>query len=469
MDFNEVLQFADDLVFAKTGKHLDNVQEAILRGTWQNQKHTKIAEELHRTEGHVRDVASELWKILSEVLGEDLNKSNFRSTLQRSQLFVISSNFAKDSTQINSINVCGETSHPSEIINQRSRPTPNPENPKPQTRQDLRDAPDITPLYDRALELTTLKQWITQESARLVALLGIRGIGKTALTLHLLPQIQHQFEYVIWRSLRTSPPLETTLKNLIKFISNQTENDFPTSTDDRLSLLIEYLRSHRTLIILDDVQTILSSREIAGNYRPEYENYGTLFRLIGETTHNSCLILNSWEPPREIAALTEENAPFRTLYIDGLNAVAAREILRKKGLREEEQWQSLINTYRGNPLWLKIVATTIKEIFRGRVADFLQYDMLFIGEELKSILDQQFNRVSDLEKEVMYRVTNTAEPVSISQLLEDKQLSPSELINAIQSLGRRSLIEKNEQENQMVFTLSPVIQEYVKSLVIRNS
>ena len=120
-------------------------------------------------------------------------------------------------------------------------------------------------------------------------------------------------------------------------------------------------------------------------------------------------------------------------------------------------------------MWLKIVATTIKEIFRGRVADFLQYDMLFIGEELKSILDQQFNRVSDLEKEVMYRVTNTAEPVSISQLLEDKQLSPSELINAIQSLGRRSLIEKNEQENQMVFTLSPVIQEYVKSLVIRNS
>jgi hypothetical protein len=64
MDFKEVLQFADDLLFAKTGKHLDNVQEAILRGTWQNQKHTKIAEELHPTEGHVKDVASELWKIL---------------------------------------------------------------------------------------------------------------------------------------------------------------------------------------------------------------------------------------------------------------------------------------------------------------------------------------------------------------------------------------------------------------------
>jgi hypothetical protein len=81
IDVEEILKFADNLVFAKTGKHLDNVQEAILRGTWQDQKYPKIAEELHRSEGHVRDIASELSKILSEVLGKEVNKSNFRSTL----------------------------------------------------------------------------------------------------------------------------------------------------------------------------------------------------------------------------------------------------------------------------------------------------------------------------------------------------------------------------------------------------
>jgi hypothetical protein len=67
MDVEEILKISGNLVFAKTGKYLDNVQEAILRGTWQHQKHPKIAEELHRSEGHVRDIASELWKILSEV------------------------------------------------------------------------------------------------------------------------------------------------------------------------------------------------------------------------------------------------------------------------------------------------------------------------------------------------------------------------------------------------------------------
>lgn len=67
MDPEEILKFADDLVFAKTGKHLDNVQEAILLGAWQGQKYPKIAEEAHCSEGHTRDVASELWKILSDI------------------------------------------------------------------------------------------------------------------------------------------------------------------------------------------------------------------------------------------------------------------------------------------------------------------------------------------------------------------------------------------------------------------
>ncbi|MEO6860542.1 MAG: NB-ARC domain-containing protein [Microcoleus sp.] len=239
--------------------------------------------------------------------------------------------------------------------------------------------------YDRTSELATLQQWIVHDRTRLVAILGISGIGKTNLALHLLPQIQHQFEYVIWRSLGTFPTLHNSLKSLLKFLSNLPETELPTSTDELLSLLIDKLRSHRCLIILDDVQTILSSGQIAGNYPPEYENYSTLFKRIGETSHNSCLIVNSWEPPREIVALNRENARVRTLRLNGLGA-AAGEILREKGLLEPEKWETLINTYRGNPLWLKIVAAMIQELFSGRVAEFLKYDTLFLGEELKARL-----------------------------------------------------------------------------------
>lgn len=466
MDAEEILKFADNLVFTKTGKHLDNVQEAILLGAWQGQKYPKIAEEAHCSEGHARDVASELWKIFSDILGEAVNKSNFRSTLKRFQFSNVSSAIGNAFVGIGNIHLCGDTFQSPEVPKARSPSTP--ENTQPEIRQDLRDAPDITSLfYDRTSELATLQQWIVHDRTRLVAILGISGIGKTNLALHLLPQIQHQFEYVIWRSLGTSPTLHNTLKSLLKFLSNPPETEWPTSTDELLSLLIEKLRSHRCLIILDDVQTILSSRQIAGNYRPEYENYRTLFKRIGENCHNSCLIVNSWEPPREIVALNRENARVRTLRLDGLGT-AAGEILREKGLLEPDKWEALINTYRGNPLWLKIVAAMIQELFSGRVAEFLKYDTLFLGEELKARLQQQCDRLSELEKQVMCCIANEIEPVSIYQIIEKVQLSPDNLCNALLSLGNRTLIEKPEQDNQALLSLSPVVRQYVKTEYCRE-
>ncbi|MEG4496073.1 NB-ARC domain-containing protein [Microcoleus sp. F10-C6] len=460
MDVQEVLRFADEMVFAKTGEHLDDLQKAILLGVWEGQKYSQIAETSYCSEGHIRNIASKLWKRLSNVLGEEVTQSNLRSALERRQVFIVSQNFGKDFVFCN-VNVSTDSQSP-EIPKTRSPSAPTSDTSQPQTRLDLADAPHISSLCDRTSELATLEKWIVQEKCTLATISGLSGIGKTALSLHLIQKIQHNFEYVIWRSLRHSPPLETTLKNLLKFILNQPEIELPSNIPDRLSLLMEFLRKNRCLIILDDVQTILSSGQLAGNYRPDCENYSILFRQIGETTHNSCLILNSWEPPREITALKGENSPVRTLQLKGINTAAA-EIFRQKTLLNPETWENLINTYRGNPLWLKIVATTIQEIFRGRVAEFLKYDMLFLGEELAATLHPQINRLSELEKNLICRLSREANSVSIEQLLQDADLSPSELFNGLQSLGRRSLVEIEEQENEMLFSVCPVVRQYVIS------
>jgi len=461
MDAQEVLRFADDLIFAKMGEHLDDLQKAILLGVWEGQKYSQIAETSYCSEGHVRNIASKLWKRLSNVLDEEVTQSNLRSTLERRQLFIVSSNFGNDFLHIGNVNVCTDSQSP-EIPKTRSPSTPTSDTCQPQTRLDLADAPHISSLCDRTSELATLEKWIVQEKCTLATISGLSGIGKTALSLHLIQKSQHNFEYVIWRSLRHTPPLETTLKNLLEFLLNQPEIELPSSIPDRLSLLMEYLRKNRCLIILDDVQTILSSGQLAGNYRPECENYSILFRQIGETTHNSCLILNSWEHPKEITALKGENSPVRSLQLKGIGAAAA-EICRQKSLLNPETWENLINSYRGNPLWLKIVATTIQEIFRGRVKEFLKYDMLFLGEELAATLHPQINRLSELEKNLICRLSREANSVSIEQLLQDADLSPSDLFNGLQSLGRRSLVEIEEQENETLFSVCPVVRQYVIS------
>ncbi len=470
MNVQEVLRFADDMVFAKTGEHLDDLQKAILLGVWEGQKYSQIAETSYCSEGHIRNIASKLWKRLSNVLNEEVTQSNLRSALERQQVFIVSSNFGNDFLHIGNVNVCADSQSP-EVPKDRSPSTPTSDTSQPQTRLDLADAPHISSLSDspdgdsshaRTSELATLEKWIVQKKCNIAAILGLSGIGKTALSLHLIKQIQHNFEYVIWRSLRHSPSLETTLKNLLEFLLNKPEIELPSSIPDRLSLLMEYLRKNRCLIILDDVQTILGSGQLAGNYRPECENYSILFRQIGETTHNSCLILNSWEPPREITALRGENSPVRTLQLKGIGA-AATEIFRQKRLLNPEKWENLINAYRGNPLWLKIVATTIQEIFRGRVAEFLKYDMLFLGEELAATLHPQVNRLSELEKKLISQLSREVNSVSIEQLLKDADLSPSELFNGLQSLGRRSLVEIEEQENETLFSVCPVVRQYLIS------
>ncbi len=463
MDVQEVLKLADDLVFINTGKHLDNLQEVILRGTLQGQKYSKIADEFHCSEGHIKDMASELWKLLSEVLGEEVNKSNFRVTFERLK-FSNLWNFNKDIVQIGEINFCGDSSHSPKVANSPTdKETLNKGNAKPKVREYLAEMPKSGILFDRTTSLTTLKQWILHENTRLLAIHGIVGIGKTALAVHLVEQIKHEFDFVIWRSLATSPPLSILQTSIIQCFSRggapvpapeegTTTGGFP---------LLYYLQKYRCLLILDDVQMVNSSAQLAGNYQPGYQDYGKLFRQVGELSHNSCLVLVCSEKPREIAALEGSNQPVRSLQLNGLGAEAG-EILREKGLAEHEKWSELIEQYRGNPLWLKIVATMIQDLFNGSLSEFLSDDTLFLGD-LESLLHQPFNRLSESEKQVMSWLASETAPVSLSKVPENLQLSRSQFLKVIQSLGRRSLIEKIPEGDRTFFTLAPVLKEYVKT------
>ena len=291
MDIAEVLTLADELIFAKTGKHLDYVQDAILRGTLEDATYTQIAQELYSSPSHVRNVGSDLWKTLSKGLKKNITKNNFRTVLEKGIVYNYKSSIVENITGENitvnkNLNVCHE----------KVRSPKTPKNPQPTTKQpriDLGDAPEISTFFDRTSELTTLENWILSRT-RLITILGLSGIGKTALTLQLIPQIQYEFDCIIWRSLHNAPPLASLQTDIIKFLSQQQETELPD--------LINYLRSHRCLIILDDVQTIFSSQQLAGNYKPGYENYGAFFKQIAESCHNSCIILISWEKPREIVA-----------------------------------------------------------------------------------------------------------------------------------------------------------------------
>ncbi|MEG4841489.1 hypothetical protein [Microcoleus sp. B9-D4] len=58
-------------------------------------------------------------------------------------------------------------------------------------------------------------------------------------------------------------------------------------------------------------------------------------------------------------------------------------------------------------------------------------------------------------------MASTIEPADISKIPENLQLSRAELLNVMQSLGRRSLVETVQQNGRSNFTIAPVIREYI--------
>jgi len=451
----DVVQWVNNLIVDKTGEHLTPIQEAILAGVWQRQKYPQIAKEFNCSESHVKKEAAKLWEKLGEELGEDLKKFNFRSKLEKKHRFSQDSNLGC-SVQINegSINIGDEWLHSLKKLQQRS-PSP-PDSPQNNARSpiiNLTEAPEFPYFYDRTSELSTLKQWILQANTRLITVYGLSGIGKSDLALKLIEQTQTEFDYIIWVSLTNTPMLSTLQTELKQFFGRSPQPPLPT--------VIDYFRSSRCLVILDDVQNIFSSSQLAGQYLAGYEDYGKFFKQIATFSHQSCLILLSWEKPKEIANLEAENLSTRSLHLKGLGEQAA-ELFQQKGLVDEEKWSDLIALYQGHPSWLNIIAATIWELFDGSVSLFLSdVNDLFLGD-LEPILESHLKRLSDSEKKALYWLATQNETVDISRKATDSELSQSEFWQAIQSLVRRSLVEKVLVGGRSMFFLHPVFKAYIQ-------
>src|SRR5260370_16149521 len=117
-------------------------------------------------------------------------------------------------------------------------------------RVDWGEASDAGTFYGRAKELVQLEEWILAEGYRLIALLGMGGIGKTALATQLARNLQPSFDCVFWRSLRNAPPIEDLLAEGITFLSGPQYADEATSLSKKMEYFLNALRTSRCLIVL---------------------------------------------------------------------------------------------------------------------------------------------------------------------------------------------------------------------------
>ncbi|MGD1866565.1 MAG: NB-ARC domain-containing protein [Phormidesmis sp.] len=324
---------------------------------------------------------------------------------------------------------------------------------------DWGEAPDVSIFYGRTHSLANLTPWVQVDRCRLVGVVGMGGIGKSALSVKLAQQIQNEFDYVIWRSLQNAPPLESLLQELVLFLSDQQDME---ATPNRLR---HWLKASRCLVILDNVETILQAGNRAGQYRVGYEPYGDLFRMLGESPHQSCVLITSREKPAEIATFEGLELAVRSLQLRGCLETALGVIEAKDLVGNRQQKQQLCEHYGNSPLALKIAAGSIHALFNGQIGPFLD-EGIFLFNGTQRLLDQQFDRLSVLEQTIMYWLAINRGWTSIQTLASDMvpPVSRARLLESLESLGWRSLIEQQSGR----YTQQPVVMEYITERLIEK-
>ncbi|HEU5381039.1 MAG TPA: helix-turn-helix domain-containing protein [Ktedonobacteraceae bacterium] len=340
-----------------------------------------------------------------------------------------------------------------------------------QCKEDWGEAPRRQQIYGREQELALTQEWISEKTCRTIALLGIGGVGKTTLTVELATHVKSTFEFLFWRSLKNAPPLKTILAECIEFLTRQ-QPDFivpglTATEEDLLALLLTLLRNAPCLLILDNFESVMQQHTFTGQYRQGYEGYGELLRCVSVSEQPGCLILTSREKPTEILHAVD-NRFVRTLNLDGLNEEAGKAMLKSEHLHgKDADRRSLVQRLSGNPLALKLIAESIRELFDNEVAAFLSEGEAVFGG-VQKLLDQQFERLSPLEQELLYSLAIEREATTPHDLQRNLAhfVPRSKIIEALESLRRRSLIETGSSAGN--FTIQPVIMEYTTGRLVEH-
>ncbi|WP_414756326.1 NACHT domain-containing protein [Anabaena sp. CCY 9910] len=451
--FEFCLLVVNDLVFAKRGKYLTDAELVVMRGALNNLDYEEIAHNSNYTVNYLqRCVAPLLWDTLSETIGngDRVGKKKLRQILEElNQKYHIQSPFepylALSSSDNSSLIIRGQL-------------------------------PEISNFYGRIHELNLLKELIFKH--RCITLLGVAGVGKSSLATKLIVELskkpRRQFDALIWKSLSHIPSLPELTHELIALIQPSLVPELPlsSSTHNLISILIQQLQSCPCLLVLDGFEALFQRSNFT--QRLEYSIF--LNRLIDEASP-SCLLLTTRFLPDELNILIKNNpSTIKVFKVNGLDIDAATQLLSDLGLQQEENYQSLINTYWGNPLELKNVVSRIERFFAGSTLKFLENKTTLISLQLQTMLNEMFGQVlSDLQRRIMICITEelvlTSQPISFAKLLTQlRQLpnlpvSTSELITDLEKLERLSLIEsgKDNTTKEITFTLQPVVKKYINT------
>jgi hypothetical protein len=253
---------------------------------------------------------------------------------------------------------------------------------------------DWTAFDDRRVGRKQLVSEFTKKlrgSCRVLLLLGITGIGKTALSECIADQVQTRFSKILRINFDNDEKPKDFASSAERWseelgYSLLIEDKQPTAI---LARLIDHLQENRVLVLIDSLEAILAKNEEYGWGDFEDEWWGKFFaKFLAIESCESSLIVTSQDVPAKIEALASR---YPTLYhreiLGGLADDEQIALFEKAGLnvRADSQDRALLmriaKVYHGHPLTLRVVIGDIVQSFGKSAVAFWEY----VGSEIKEV------------------------------------------------------------------------------------